>query len=159
MLHDIEITHGSDGYWLNFKTDNGKHASISLNAVTNFRDRGVIRDAVMQWAAAQTGGQPMYVPSIGDVIELRKPWTAHIEDESRNRKYLLSINAIEPFSRTYGAYPVSFAMGTKLKIERIYIRQNASGYDSVTVRVVGQKNSRFWVKLANFNELVFEKES
>lgn len=157
MLHDVEISHNCDGYWLNFTNPNGSKASLSLSEV--LPDKGIIRNTILSWASLQSGGKPMNIPSVGDVIVLRKPWTAHIADESRNRKYLINLGVIELFDRKYGFSPVAFPVDTKFKIERIYIRQNAPSYDSVTVRVVGVKNSRFWVKLANFNEIIFEKES
>ena len=55
---------------------------------------------------------------------------------------------------------VTIPKDTKLIVDRIFIRAGASNYDSVTFRIPKTKKSklhgRFWVKLDNANELIYE---
>jgi hypothetical protein len=54
--------------------------------------------------------------------------------------------------------------GTKLKIERIYIRKGSSEYSSLTFRIIdspdellrGKKKLRFWAKLEDCNNIEFD---
>ena len=43
-----------DGFWLQFKTSNGLHASINLSEA--FRGGGIINLAIMTWAEEQIPG-------------------------------------------------------------------------------------------------------
>lgn len=50
--------------------------------------------------------------------------------------------------------------GTELIIDRLYIRKGCTDFDSVTFRIKKAKgvrlHGRFWVQLANANEIVYE---
>lgn len=70
---------------------------------------------------------------------------------------------------------ITIPAGTIIKVDRIYIRKGSSDYSSITFYAVGlgevitssrwsvskpkkQKSLRFWCKLADCNNIVFEKE-
>lgn len=54
--------------------------------------------------------------------------------------------------------PVTLPAGTTLVVRRIFIRQGAGDFDSVTFSArVGKKSHRFWVKLEDANNIMFEE--
>lgn len=66
------------------------------------------------------------------------------------------------YPRDYVRYACTFPRGTRLRVDRIYIRKGASAYDSLTFWAVdlgeaakGKKKSvRFWAKLADVNQMI-----
>ena len=86
----------------------------------------------------------LFIPTIGQILELEKEWTVDLQDEYRNRKMI----------EEHGSRIV-FPVGTRFAVDRIYIRQNAREFDSVTFRIVTEPKGRFWVKLAKANEIEF----
>lgn len=90
----------------------------------------------------------LYIPMLGDTIRLASPWSFTIHKERRNVAFI----------DEYGATPgqkCTIPKGTELRVERIYIRQGAAGFSSMTLRIVGKANSRFWAKLDECNGMQF----
>lgn len=121
----------------------------------------------------------LFVPPLGTRIRLTEPWTFPLYQESRNYDawFLFANEEIDRWnwSRRDSNIPttVTLEVGTVLNIERIYIRSGASGFDSITFRVIDGPNKkllpkkaggtagvkcRFWAKLADINDkIVFEE--
>ena len=106
----------------------------------------------------------VFIPTIGTLLKLSKDWMPSIYLEYRNMKLLSSVfpDKEEYKSRYYGRgaefiSSICFPKGTILKVSRIYVRVGASDYDSVTYTVVKSSrkdlNGRFWVKLADANQM------
>lgn len=84
------------------------------------------------------------------------------KDNDRNFKYELSALNCRP-----SWAPVTLLKDTVLKVDRIYIRKGISEYSSITFYVwskpgpvaanASKKKSRFWAKLADCNNIQFEK--
>ena len=103
-----------------------------------------------------------YVPQIKDQIVLTSDWSFHLHNEYRNAKLL---DVVDPNGYDYSdPVVVTFPTGMVLRVERIYIRQNAPDYSSITFRVVKSPDNpaflkaRFWVKLDDANKIEFDKE-
>jgi hypothetical protein len=84
----------------------------------------------------------LFIPTIGQILQLEKEWKVTLQQESRN--YAM----IQKHGKS-----ITFPVGTQFAVDRIYIRQGASDYDSVTFRTVTEPKGRFWVKLAKANEI------
>lgn len=115
----------------------------------------------------------VYVPDIGSIIECADHWTFVLYNESRNDgvaeitgyKKSGSYTSWQDYGKPYGV--VTLPAGTKLRVDRVYIRQGLSEYSSLTFvvqetsderfYVTGPKGkkklkkARFWAKLADIN--------
>lgn len=93
----------------------------------------------------------LYIPAIGDHVKLTADWTFTLYNERRNWGFInvMGLPQTRELKHTLPA-------GTVLKVDRVYIRGNHRDYDSVTFRVVGVKNARFWVKLHDANTIEFD---
>jgi len=108
------------------------------------------------------------IPTIGTVLTLKRGWAFTLYKESRNDDFACRIGAAtkgeERWSRTWHGdqVQVSLPAGTVLKVNRIYIRQNKSDYDSITLTLkkgdCPEKHvwGRFWVKLGDMNRIICE---
>ena len=101
----------------------------------------------------------LYIPEIGDILELEKDWTFKLFMESRNYdlyKDRVKENFVS-FRERNNYLETTFVAGTKLKIARIYIRNGAKDYSSITFSIQsspGQyKKGRFWAKLQQVNNM------
>lgn len=58
--------------------------------------------------------------------------------------------------REYARYACTLPAGTRLRVDRIYIRKGASAYDSLTFWALdlSTKRVRFWARLSEVNEMV-----
>lgn len=121
----------------------------------------------------------IFIPKLGTKLTLSKAWTFNLHDERRNEAFWLAVHG-KPVRETFyygynGGYhtsPVKTATatstahkpakpmkttlpkGTVLLIERIYIRKNASEFDSITFRITKGGSvpaGRFWVKTEDIN--------
>jgi len=124
----------------------------------------------------------MFIPSIGDKFVLAKDWHFNLWCERRNHKafQFFGIEIKDYWPIKDKSYPMVFPTGTILTVDRIYIRQGKTGYDSVTFRAdvepkvitasswwgsKGPKKTmkirsvRFWAKLSDVNMIEFEKAS
>jgi len=122
------------------------------------------------------------IPALGDKLVLVEPWTFQLSDEHRNYdliKWLgipddrearekLWIPKSNPsiWETRVFRQPATLPAGTQLIVRRIFIRQGAKGFDSVTFtamllprtppprgKVAKPKAVRFWVKLADANTI------
>ncbi len=106
----------------------------------------------------------LQIPTLGSNVLLTGDWEFALHNEARNRT-LMDHFAIqypkgywpqyEHFNRG-GSTQVTLPAGTKLVIDRIYIRRGNDDFDSITFRIVelnGKpvKKLRFWVKLPDVN--------
>lgn len=118
-----------------------------------------------------------YIPHLRDRIKVTEDFTFPLHCESRNDAAMFGIadrrewpHTVQPAQVINGrliAYEtviyhpidVSIPAGTVLGIDRIFIRQGARDYDSVTFRSYGQglPKGRFWIKLDDLNGMEFEK--
>ena len=118
----------------------------------------------------------LYIPEIGDEIILSEPWTFSLYSEHRNDGIGIVLGYVnegrERFARWkcndgrsgYHCYDVieaaqiTFPKGTKLKVDRIYIRKGNSEYSSLSFRISYHENKdllkkRFWAKLEDVNSM------
>lgn len=122
----------------------------------------------------------LYVPACGDRIKLTSDWMFALILEHRNMKFADARGLISDSERgRYGVqkipddrqsgykfFPHVIKAGSVLEIDRVYVRnfsKSAAGvdtdFDSITFRVVGEKNSRFWAKRVDCNDIEFELDS
>lgn len=105
------------------------------------------------------------IPTIGSVFTLAQPWSFMLYEEHRNNDFGNKIYPARDWNRysPRGTEPqeVHLPEGTKLKVDRIYVRQGGGDFDSVTFRLKkgdrpGDKTiyGRFWVKLGDVNRIV-----
>lgn len=111
----------------------------------------------------------LHIPRIGEVITLAEPWTFTLHEEHRN---LSLIKRVDPTytGRGYGtsgvygpgrckSWDVTLPARWELKVDRIYIRNGLSNFDSVTFRSsYNGKPVRFWVKLSDVNKIMMEEK-
>src|SRR5271166_2357082 len=113
----------------------------------------------------------LYVPEIGDKLLLSDDWSFPLHDEYRNSSLLSLIvpNYEEVQHRNWQArrfdetYTCVMPAGTELIVARIYIRNGASNYSSLTFRIgacehKAWRKKRFWAKLRDVNQIEFEAE-
>lgn len=103
------------------------------------------------------------IPALRTKLVLAEPWTFTVYNEYRNH----SLYEILGHQQTYQheEYGVDIGnctlpKGTNLSVDRIYIRNGKSDYDSVTFRIAScpearfhKKKIRFWAKLADVNAI------
>lgn len=129
----------------------------------------------------------LYIPEIGDQIILTNDWTFDLYAENRNCELggTIGYNVRYISSWVNGVYihnsnpcflwategqvkthviPYTLPAGTVLKIDRIYIRKGAKDFSSVSFFITSKekikstgKHLRFWAKLADCNNIEFEK--
>lgn len=112
----------------------------------------------------------LFIPTIRTELELTTKWVFSLYHEYRNEKLWKWLGRGEEHNPWGGSVnketgrweflspiEVSLPKGTILVVDRIYIRNNASNYDSVTFRLKScpRKNgkARFWAKLADVNTM------
>jgi len=115
------------------------------------------------------------IPTIGSDLILAEPWAFMLYHEGRNAKFLTSLGhtfgqgiEVDSGRENYQgdrlkdtASEVALPTGTKLKVDRIYIKKGAGAFDSVTFSMKKgnypgdkQKSGRFWAKLNDVNRIV-----
>ena len=109
------------------------------------------------------------IPTISFAFVLSRDTPFTIHDEHRNQAIIEAIPELKEIQNArrgsenwyYGNGDAIghhvFPKGTKMIVSRIYIRQGAGQFDSVTLRAkLGKKSVRFWVKLDEFNLIEYE---
>ena len=112
----------------------------------------------------------LYIPEIGDEIELEKDWDFTLVNEFRNDALLEKFHPEKVKERrsnfnwdNYGkpAGTVTLPKGTVLKIDRIYVRKGASDYSSITFVTIPpdkkEKKIRFFASLTEANKIEFSE--
>ena len=116
----------------------------------------------------------LHIPALKEGITLAEDWKFDLHIETRNTSLIALVLGREPTgtemwgrfnpsSRAYegkldGPFRFSLPAGTELIVDRIYIRQGAKDFDSVTFRVKSSpdertKKARFWVTLDDANKI------
>ncbi len=121
----------------------------------------------------------LFIPDIGTKLILTSPWVFELYDESRNDKLIKELRTHtrllpQPKPNEHGIYNYygrnqklcDFTMptGTKLSVQRVYIRVGAKDYSSISfsvnldvVSTWNQKTktikARFWAKLPDVNRM------
>jgi len=112
----------------------------------------------------------VFIPTIGTILILEKPWTFALHAEQRNTRFIERIEktgmCIPKVKNTTGWYSfgaiylndITLPEGTILTVSRIYIRQGNKDFDSVTFSVKAIINNikvkgRFWAKLCDVNKM------
>lgn len=124
----------------------------------------------------------VFIPTIGSELILAKACPVTIHSEYRNSSFLSAMGVAmdqKYINKTYGdlsvenktlvaKYKVKVSLkevsitipaGTALKVTRIYIRQGAEDFDSMTFQCAGNKDfpkGRFWLKLTDVNRFNVE---
>lgn len=104
----------------------------------------------------------LYIPRVGEKIQLTENWSCSIQSEHRNQKIFDALG-IKIGNNVHGTViNVTLPKNTILRIDRLYVRAPASDYDSITFTIEesplpGIEKSRFWVKLREANEIECEK--
>ena len=107
----------------------------------------------------------LYIPQLGDKLELSKDWTFDLHPEPRNnslfkqfsdRSWLSDYTEFRKTGKEITPMKVTLPKGTVLNVDRIYIRKGASNFDSITFKIEDSENKdlikcRFWVKLKDAN--------
>jgi hypothetical protein len=113
----------------------------------------------------------IFIPTIGTVFTLEKPWIFSIYAEKRNNRFIEELRGCGmdiPQEKKSDAWwyssgaallsEVALPVGTVLTVNRIYIRQGNKEFDSVSFMVKTIVNGikikgRFWVKLSDVNTI------
>ncbi len=106
----------------------------------------------------------MFVPSIGTKLVLTKDWTFDLWSEYRNDSLhrALGLDFKSRYSYPLTSQVVNLSAGTLLTVDRIYIRKNLDGFDSMTFnmpdpeKVYGKGRKRFWAKLTDVHTMEFD---
>ena len=125
----------------------------------------------------------MYIPELGTVFELARPWTFDLYHESRNSDLWGFTIGHKDDCEGWGGRcgkdlgfgdmdededcaPVTLPTGSKMAVDRVYIRNGSKEFSSVTLRLLsspdirlvpkGKKSTRFWVKLKDFNTITVD---
>lgn len=115
----------------------------------------------------------LYIPPLGSSLVLSENWTFKLHHEHRNELCFLYFdqkmartNRWDRSRKDPDPIWVVLPKGTKLKIDRIYIRKGNDDFDSITFTLPDIKVSegapkprravRFWVKLDDANNIQFE---
>lgn len=114
-----------------------------------------------------------YIPACGDRFKLTESWTFSCYFEHRNTNFL-ELNGVkvpiswrdrEDVDGSLKAAQITLPAGTELEMDRLYVRQTSKmggrfDYDSLTFKVVvdgkAKMKQRFWAKLSDCNQIVFE---
>jgi hypothetical protein len=102
----------------------------------------------------------LYVPPLRARFVLTEDWTFPLWHESRNSDFASFMKKEWPsHSTAYDsarqcAVDVTIAAGTVMYIDRYYIKNGGSDFDSITFRAIyGKKTQRFWAKLKDTNRI------
>lgn len=105
----------------------------------------------------------LYVPELGSKLILTEDWSAILYDEYRNNKLFTNLGLTQGTWQNPKNHLITFPKGTILTPRRVYIRQGASQYSSITFSIAKKESPdkrywgvRFWVSLNDANEIKFE---
>lgn len=102
------------------------------------------------------------VPTIGQTFILKNQTSLSIYNDYRNEKLIALDETLSEAKKTHKLYgsllgTYEFKEGTEFKIARIYIRNGASEFDSITLTAkINKKSVRFWIKLYEFNTIEYK---
>lgn len=109
----------------------------------------------------------IFFPTIGTKLNLNAEWKFRLYQEYRNRGLVAALKITDFIIDGAGYYrqqyqTVTLSPGTILRIDRVYIRQGQSEFDSITFIIVetpmqelkGKKRLRFWAKIKDINGIM-----
>lgn len=111
----------------------------------------------------------LFIPALGTNIVLAKSWTFDLYGEYRNESMFdfLRIESPPYIASTYtpDKIAVIIPQGSDLRIDRIYVRNGQSEYNSVTFtlkswageKFKGKGRVRFWAKLHDVNNILIDE--
>jgi hypothetical protein len=125
-------------------------------------------------AVEEKGDESMrlYVPQPGEAATLLRPWTFTLHPERRNVKFHRALFPCDPTWGEREGYPsyrkkgepkqITLPASTKLVFDRVYVRQGAEDYASLTFVVKAYPSEalvgeRFWAKLDDANTMDIER--
>ncbi len=117
----------------------------------------------------------LYIPVVGDTLVLQKDWKLDLLNEYRNEKFLAMATgksdkelneerwAMWPKTKSPIFYPITIPKGTKLRVERVYIRAGSSSeFNSLTFSTpllkVNKRVLRFWAKLDDVHQAEWKEQ-
>ena len=86
----------------------------------------------------------------------------HLNEETKEKYFILEKEIHKKYNKEYRAFfdalhkPYTFAKGTILIVDRIYIRKGAENYSSLSFKVPSMKRGRFWAKLEDVHNMEFD---
>lgn len=116
-----------------------------------------------------------FIPEIGTKLKIKEDWTFSLHREYRNKHICIADNEKCDYNAK-GFYERTLPSGSEFMVDRIYVRQGAKEYSSVTLFIIAtgdkvltkqgtrtqpfknkgaQHYGRFWVKLTDFNAANF----
>lgn len=106
----------------------------------------------------------LHIPKCGDAAKLVSSWTFELQPEYRNEAFYNTWNGTLRADWQPEKRGITLEAGTELVFDRVYIRQHADEFASVTfiikeaffAKLVGE---RFWVKLEDANRLELDYTS
>lgn len=106
------------------------------------------------------------IPTIGSELRLTADWHFPLFHEQRNKEFCwrLGLTCDGPsYGPNVESTDIALPEGTRLVVDRVYVRRGADAFDSVTFRIrkgdfPGDKGifGRFWAKLADVNMIECE---
>lgn len=100
----------------------------------------------------------LFIPDIGSKIHLTKDWSPILYDEYRNSNVFEKLEI-----KRDGNVVITIPKDTVLTTKRIYIKQNAPQYSSITFSILKKDSpdkklwgAKFWVSLNDANKIEFE---
>ena len=107
-----------------------------------------------------SAGVRLTVPHIGTRLTLTRGWVFTLHTERRNSDFAQRMGIKDKDGHWRGdSAKVSLPSGTVLVVDRIYIRQGAADFDSISFRLKKGDHpdkkvwGRFWVKLGDANRI------
>lgn len=122
----------------------------------------------------------LYIPTVGTVLQLTQDWHTVVECEYRNNTIFqyFRVPDFDPDLWVNDLPPQKFTIpaGSRLKVDRIYLRKGKGDFDSITflwqgctteprnrvdkfsgrVDRVSRKPVRFWVRMEYANQIEFD---
>lgn len=104
----------------------------------------------------------VFIPQVGDKIELSSNWNCKIFNERRNSSVFEALG-VDVSNMPNSNIDITFPKGTVFKVTRLYVRAPASSYDSLTLSVVSSPikklaKAKFWVKIMDANNMEFDSK-
>lgn len=104
----------------------------------------------------------VFIPQVGDKIELSSNWNCKIFNEHRNRTVFDALG-VDVSNMPNSNIDITFPKGTVFKVTRLYVRAPASSYDSLTLSIVSSPikklaKAKFWVKIMDANNMEFDSK-
>lgn len=106
----------------------------------------------------------LWIPTIGDAFSLTEDWSFSLVHEHRNSDFADALGIIwsdsnfRKWDEPSEERPVTLVANTELVVDRIYIRQGAEDFDSLTFVIKSSPNIdmigwRFWASLEDVNKI------